>query len=89
VVLLSTTPKKVGGPRANLAGVFQLTDVARSASGVNELIADWEVGKAGLFGKGVKTTLTAFIVKGWAPGIVGSNVKPISNVVHVTFWISR
>jgi hypothetical protein len=88
VVLLSTTPKKKGGPDANLAGVFQLTDVAKS-HGAAELFADWEVGKAGLFGKGVKTTLTAFLVSGTAPGTVTSSVKPISNVITETFWINK
>jgi hypothetical protein len=87
VVLLSTTPAKAGGPDANLAGVFQLTDVATSKGGKAEVIADWEVGKAGAFGKGNKTTLTAFLVSGTAPGIVTGSVKPISNVVKVTFTI--
>jgi hypothetical protein len=87
VVLLSTTPAKAGGPHANLAGVFQLTDVAKSKSGWAEVIADWEVGKAGAFGEGNKTTLTAYLVSGTAPGIVTGSVKPISNVVKVTFTI--
>ena len=87
VVLLSTTPQKAGGPNANLAGVFQLTDVARSRSGLNEVIADWEVGKAGAFGKGSKTTLTAYLVKGTAPGIVTSPETKISNTVKETFTI--
>jgi hypothetical protein len=89
VVLLSTTPKAVGGPDANLAGLFQLTDVAKSSSGYAELIADWEVGKAGAFGKGTKTTLTAFLVSGTAPGKVTGYVKPISNVVKETFTIGK
>jgi hypothetical protein len=87
VVLLSTTPAKAGGPNANLAGVFQLTDVAKSSNGHAELIADWEVGKPGAFGKGKTTTLEAFLVKGTAPGIVSGPVFPISNVVKVTFTI--
>ncbi len=88
VVLLSTTPKKAGGPHANLAGVFQLTDVARG-NGLAQVIADWEVGKPGAFGKGKKTTLIAFLVSGTAPGIVTGTVKPISNVVKETFTIGR
>jgi hypothetical protein len=87
VVLLSTTPKKLGGPDANLAGVFQLTDVARSSAGWKEALADWEVGKPGAFGKGIKTTLTAFLVSGTAPGIVTGGYTRISNVVKETFWI--
>jgi len=87
VVLLSTTPKKAGGPDANLAGVFQLTDVVKSDGGFAEVIADWEVGKAGAFGKGKKVTLIAFLVSGKAPGIVTSKVKPISSIVKETFTI--
>ena len=86
VVLLSTTPQAAGGPNANLAGVFQLTDVA-SSHGLAQVFADWEVGKPGAFGKGTKTTLTAFLVAGTAPGIVTGSVRPISNVVHETFTI--
>jgi hypothetical protein len=86
VVLLSTTPQAAGGPDANLAGVFQLTDVANS-HGHNEVFADWEVGKPGAFGDGTQVTLTAFLVRGTAPGIVTGTVNPISNVVHETFTI--
>jgi hypothetical protein len=89
VVLLSTTPAKAGGPDANLAGVFQLTDVATSSGGNREVIADWEVGKPGAFGKGNKVTLTAFLVKGTAPGILSGVVTSISNVVQETFTIGR
>ena len=86
VVLLSTTPRAAGGPNANLAGVFQLTDVANS-HGHAQVFADWEVGKPGAFGTGTKTTLIAFLVSGTAPGIVTGSVTPISNVVKETFTI--
>jgi hypothetical protein len=86
VVLLSSTPQASGGPDANLAGVFQLTDVARS-HGHNEVIADWEVGKPGAFGQGTTVTLTAFLVSGTAPGIVTGSVTSISTIVHETFTI--
>jgi hypothetical protein len=86
VVLLSTTPAAVGGPDANLAGVFQLTDVARS-DGLAQVFADWTVGKAGAFGVGNRVTLTAFLVRGTAPGIVTGSERPISNVIHETFTI--
>ena len=86
VVLLSTTPKAAGGPNANLAGVFQLTDVARS-HGLAQVFADWQVGKPGVFGTGTKTTLIAFLVKGTAPGVVTGPVTPISTVVKETFRI--
>jgi hypothetical protein len=88
VVLLSTTPKKLGGPDANLAGVFQLTDIVKGG-GLTAVIADWEVGKPGAFGKGIKTTLTAFLVSGKAPGIVKGSPKRISNEVKETFWIGK
>jgi hypothetical protein len=89
VLLLSTTPKALGGPDANVMGVFQLTDVAK-AHNLNQVIADWEVGKANAFGRpGTKVTLTAFVVSGTAPGIVNGHVHPISNVVHETFWVGK
>ena len=86
VVTLSTTPQAAGGPKANLAGVFQLTDVARS-NGLAQVFNDWEVGKAGAFGENTPTTLTAYLVQGTAPGIVTGSEKPISNVVRETFTI--
>jgi hypothetical protein len=86
VVLLSTTPAAAGGPDANLAGVFQLTDVVNS-HGQAQVIADWEVGKPGAFGDGTPTTLTAFLVNGTAPGILSGTVRPISNVIRETFTI--
>jgi hypothetical protein len=89
VVLLSSTPAKAGGPNANLAGVFQLTDVAVSHNGHREVIADWEVGKPGAFGKGNKVTLEAFIVKGTAPGIWTGKATLLSNVLKETFWIGK
>ena len=66
--------------------MFQLTDVA-SSHGLTQVFADWEVAKAGAFGINVKTTLTAYLVEGTAPGTVTSSAKPISNVVKETFTI--
>jgi hypothetical protein len=86
VVLLSTTPQAAGGPDANLAGVFQLTDVA-SSHGLAQVFADWEVGKPGAFGDGTTTTLTAYLVRGTAQGIVTGSQRPISNVITETFTI--
>jgi hypothetical protein len=84
VVLLSTTKT---GANKNLAGVFQLTDVA-SHHGLTQVFADWEVGKANAFGTpGTKVTLTAFLVSGTAPGTVTGSVTPISNVIKETFTI--
>jgi hypothetical protein len=86
VVTLSTTPQAAGGPNANLAGVFQLNSVT-SHHGLTRVITDWEVGVPGFFGKNKPTTLTAYLVKGTAPGIVTGHEQPISNVVHETFRI--
>jgi hypothetical protein len=88
VVTLSTTPRAAGGPNANLAGVFQLNSVSRH-QGMTRVISDWEVGVPGFFGKGKQATLTAYLVRGTAPGIVTGHEQPISNVVHETFTIGR
>jgi hypothetical protein len=72
VLLLSTTPTALGGTNANVMGVFQLTDVAKP-NHLNQVIADWTVGKAGTFGApGTTVTLTAFVVAGTARTADGS-----------------
>lgn len=38
--------------------------------GLTRVINDWEVGVPGFFGTNKPTTLTAYLVKGTAPGIV-------------------
>jgi len=86
VVTLSTTPRAAGGPNANLAGVFQLNSVSRH-HGLTEIINDWEVGQPGFFGTNQRVTLTAFLVRGTAPGIVTGHERPISNVIHERFTI--
>lgn len=89
VLLLSTTPSPDGGADANVMGAFQLTDVAKTHN-LNQVIADWETRKPGAFGTpGTKVTLTAYVVSGTAPGIVTGKVRPISNVVHETFWVGK
>jgi len=88
VVTLSTTPQAAGGPNANLAGVFQLNSVTRH-QGLTRVITDWEVGVPGFFGVNKPTTLTAYLVKGTAPGTVTGHEQPISNVIHETFTIGR
>ena len=88
VVTLSTTPRAAGGPNANLAGVFQLNSVS-SRNGLTRVITDWEVGVPGFFGKNKQATLTAFLVRGTAPGKVTGHERPISNVIHETFTIGR
>ena len=88
VVTLSTTPQAAGGPNANLAGVFQLNSVSRH-QGLTRVITDWEVGVPGFFGKNKPTTLTAYLVKGTAPGTVTGHETPISTVIHESFTIGR
>ena len=88
VVTLSTTPQAAGGPNANLAGVFQLNAVSRH-QGFTGVINDWEVGVPGFFGTNKQATLTVYLVKGAAPGIVTGHEQPISNVVHEKFTIGR
>ena len=86
VVTLSTTPRAAGGPNTNLAGVFQLNSVS-GRNGLTRVITDWEVGVPGFFGKNKQATLTAFLVRGTAPGQVTGRERPISNVIHETFTI--
>ena len=88
VVTLSNTPAAAGGPNANLAGVFQLNAVNRHHGNI-ETFNDWQVGAAGFFGRNVRTTLTAYLVAGTAPGIVpAGGLTPISNVVRETFTVA-
>jgi hypothetical protein len=90
VVLLSSTPNMPGtpfqGPRTNLAGLFQINGVARVSGNRAETWNTWQPGKP-IFGTG-PTRLTVFVVRGTAPSVVPTNVKPISNVVRVPFSIN-
>jgi hypothetical protein len=86
VVTLSTTPEVAGGPNANLAGLFQENGVARFG-GQQQVFSDWEVAKPGLFGLDVQTTLTAYVVRGTAPGTVTGHEQRISNIVRETFTV--
>ena len=83
---LSTTPEAAGGPAANLAGVFQLNAVSRH-HGLVSTFNDWQVGVPGFFGENRSVTLTAYVVRGTAPGMVPASggPRPISNVVRETF----
>ena len=91
VVLLSTTPTiantPLKGANTNLAGVFQINDVAR-VSGLRRTFHSWIVTSPGFFGKNVRATLTAYAVSGTAPAVVTGNEKPISNVVRESFTIA-
>jgi predicted lipoprotein with Yx(FWY)xxD motif len=88
VVTLSTTPAAAGGPQANLAGVFQLNTISRR-HGLIRTLNDWQVTSPGFFGKGRTATLTAFVVRGTAPGMVPARgLHAASNVVHEQFKIA-
>src|SRR5262245_26528151 len=91
VVLLSTTPTIDGtplqGPNTNLAGVFQINDVAQ-AKGLTRSFNSWLVTVPGFFGKATQATLTVYAVNGTAPAVVDGSEKPISNVVRESFTIA-
>jgi len=91
VVLLSTTPTIPGtplqGPNTNLAGVFQINDIAKT-NGRIRTFNSWIVTSPGFFGKATTATLTVFAVDGTAPALVTGNEKPISNVVRENFTIA-
>jgi hypothetical protein len=88
VVTLSTTPRMAGGPSANLAGVFQLNAVNRHHGRISTF-NDWQVGVPGFFGLNKRATLTAYVVRGTAPGTIpAGGLTPISNVVRQTFTIA-
>jgi hypothetical protein len=91
VVLLSTTPsipgKPLHGPNTNLAGVFQVNDVAK-VQGRMRTFNSWIVTVPGFFGKATQATLTAYAVRGTAPAVVTGHERPISNVVRETFNIA-
>jgi hypothetical protein len=91
-VLLSTTPTVANtplqGPDTNLAGVFQVNDVAK-ANGLMRSFNSWIVTVPGLFGKNTQATLTVYAVRGTAPARITGNEQPISNVVTETFTIAR
>jgi predicted lipoprotein with Yx(FWY)xxD motif len=91
VVLLSTTPTIAGtplqGPNTNLAGVFQINDVAKT-NGRIRTFNSWIVAVPGFFGKATTATLTVYAVDGTAPALITGNEKAISNVVRENFTIA-
>ena len=91
VVLMSTTPTIAGtplqGPNTNLAGVFQINDVA-TLHGRTTTFNSWIVGVPGFFGRGIPATLTVYTVAGTAPAVVDGSETPISNVVQENFFIA-
>jgi predicted lipoprotein with Yx(FWY)xxD motif len=92
VVLLSSTPTiantPLKGANTNLAGVFQINDVAR-LNGLKRTFNSWIVSSPGFFGRDADVTLTVYAVNGTAPAVVTGNEKPISNVVRENFTIAN
>jgi predicted lipoprotein with Yx(FWY)xxD motif len=92
VVLLSTTPTiantPLQGPNTNLAGVFQINDVAR-LNGLKRSFNSWIVTVPGFFGKGVQANLTVYAVRGTAPALIIGNERPISNIARESFTIAN
>src|SRR5947208_765772 len=90
VVTLSTTEPALGGPQANIAGLFQIVSVSQQSDGSGEVWATWVNGQP-RFGIDVDSALDAYIVGEAAPATVpadraGLNVA--SNVVHVPFHVA-
>jgi len=90
VVTLSTTEPGLGGPQANIAGLFQIVSVSQQSDGSGEV---WATGVNGQprFGVDVDSALDAYIVGEAAPATVpadraGLNVA--SNVAHVPFHVA-
>lgn len=94
VVLCGTTVNSTafpGGPNTNLAGLLQLNAITGTISTdvFSSFRYGWQVGAA-LFGLGVPSNLTIFVVNGTAPDIYSATNSSavISNVAHVSFNIS-
>jgi|SRR5437588_3438883 len=90
VVTLSTTEPGLGGPQANIAGLFQIVSVSQQSDGSGEVWATW-VNAQPRFGVDVDSALDAYIVGEAAPPTVpadraGLNVA--SNVAHVPFHVA-
>src|SRR3954463_2998683 len=61
VVTLSTTEPALGGPQANIAGLFQIVSVSQQPDGSGEIWATWVNGQP-RFGVDVDSALDAFVV---------------------------
>src|SRR3954447_17278306 len=61
VVTLSTTEPALGGPQANIAGLFQIVSVSQQSDGSGEVWATWVNGQP-RFGIDVDSALDAYIV---------------------------
>ena len=90
VVTLSTTEPALGGPQANLAGLFQIVSVSQQSDGSGEIWATWINGQP-RFGVDVDSALDAYVVADAAPATVPADragLNVVSNVVHVPFHVA-
>ena len=90
VVTLSTTEPGLGGPQANIAGLFQIVSVSQQPDGSGEVWATWVNGQA-RFGVDVDSAVDAYVVGEPAPATVPADrtgLNVVSNLVHVPFHIA-
>jgi hypothetical protein len=90
VVTLSTTDPALGGPQANIAGLFQIVSVSQQSDGSGEIWATWVNGQP-RFGVDLDSALDAYVVSDPAPATVPadrSGLNVVSNVVHVPFHVA-
>jgi hypothetical protein len=90
VVTLSTTEPSLGGPQANIAGLFQIVSVSQQSDGSGEIWATWVNGQP-RFGVDVDSALDAYVVGDAAPATVPADrtgLNVVSNVVHVPFHVA-
>ncbi len=89
VVTLSTTEPALGGPQANIAGLFQIVSVSQS-DGSGEIWATWVNGQP-RFGVDLDSALDAYVVSDPAPATVPADragLNVVSNVAHVPFHVA-
>src|SRR5438309_2638827 len=90
VATLSTTEPALGGPQANIAGLFQIVSVSQQPKGWGEFWATWVNGQP-RFGVDVDSAVDAYVVRDPAPATVPadrSGLDVVSNVVHVPFHVA-
>jgi len=90
VVTLSTTDPALGGPQANLAGLFQIVSVSQQSDGSGEVWATWVNGQA-RWGVDIDSTLDAYVLGDAAPPTVPADrtgLNVVSNIVHVPFHVA-
>ena len=90
VVTMSTTDPALGGPQANIAGLFQIVSVSQQPDGSGEIWATWVNGQP-RFGIDVDSAIDAYVVGEPAPATAPadrSGLNVVSNVVHVPFHVA-